>query len=222
PFSPGFLAQSTNSAAAAFTGFSLELTRPDGHQAIDGLSMHLPSGNAAMLSSVSLCPEPQASQGTCPASSEVGHAVESAGLGPEPYLEDGGRVFITGPYHGAPFGLSIVTPAIAGPFNLGVVVVRSKIFIDPYDASITIVSDPLPTQLQGIPLQLKRTQVAVDRPNFDFNPRNCNPMNVQAAIPGAQGAQAAVSAPFRVEHCQSLPFKPKLTASTRGQASKAN
>jgi uncharacterized repeat protein (TIGR01451 family) len=221
PFNPGLRTGSGIAQAGAFTSFALELTRPDGDQAISGLSMHLPPGVAAMLSSVTLCGEPQASQGTCPADSEVGHAIESAGLGPEPYVETGGRVYITGPYGGAPFGLSIVTPAVAGPFNLGNVIVRSKLLINPYDASVTIVSDPLPTQLKGIPLQLKRIQVFVDRQNFEFNPTNCSPLQIFATIAGSGGAQAAVSSPFRVANCGSLPFHPTFEASTEGKASKA-
>ena len=222
PFSPGFDAQSTTVKAGAFSTFALEITRPDSDQAVSGLAMHLPPGAAGMLSSVKQCPEPQASQGSCGPESEVGHAIESAGLGPEPYIETGGRVYVTGPYGGAPFGLSIVTPAVAGPFNLGTVVVRSKIFIDRNNASLTIVSDPLPTQLKGIPLQLKRIEVLVDRPNFEFNPTNCNPMRVDATISGAQGASTSVSSPFQVSDCASLPFRPTFTASTQGKTSKAN
>src|SRR5271165_179923 len=182
--------------------------------------MHLPPGVAGMLSSVALCGEPQASEGTCGPESEVGQAIESAGLGPEPYIESGGKVYITGPYDGAPFGLSIVTPAIAGPFNLGTVVVRSRIYIDPETAALTIVSDPLPTQLKGIPLQLKRIQVLVDRPNFEFNPTNCSPMEITGQVSGDGGTVAPVSSHFQVSNCAALPFTPVLTASTAGQASK--
>ncbi len=222
PFDPGFSAYSTNPVAGAYTGFSLELSRPDGNQALSGLSMHLPPGIAAMLSSVTLCSEAQAQVGACPASSEVGHATAVAGLGPEPFIQGGGRVFITGPYGGAPFGLAIVTPAAAGPFDLGVVRVRSKLFIDPNNASVTIVSDPLPTQIKGIPLQLKRVLVSVDRPNFQFNPTSCAPMSIDGSISGQEGASAPVSSPFQVGGCSSLPFAPKLTASAAGNASKAN
>jgi hypothetical protein len=222
PFNPGFSAYSTNPTAGAFTGFQLELSRPDSDQALSGLAMHLPAGIAAMLSSVTLCSEAQAASSACPPDSQVGHATAIAGLGSEPYVQEGGRVFITGPYGGAPFGLEIVTPAKAGPFDLGYVTVRSKLLIDPNTAAVTIVSDPLPTQLKGIPLQLKRVLVSVDRPNFQFNPTNCAPMSINATIQGAQGASAAVSSPFQVGNCAALAFAPKLTASAAGNASKAN
>jgi hypothetical protein len=222
PFDPGFNAQSLSTSAGAFTSFQLELSRPDGDQALSAVTMHLPGGIAAMLSSVTLCTEAQASADACPSSSEVGHATAVSGLGPEPFVQAGGRVFITGPYGGAPFGLEISTPAVAGPFNLGTVTVRSKLFIDRNTAAVTIVSDPLPTQLKGIPLQLKRVIVSVDRPNFQFNPTNCSPMKIDATLSGSGGAQVPVSSPFQVQGCSALPFHPTFTAQTQGASSKAN
>ncbi len=221
-FSPGFVAQSTSLTAGAFTGFQLELSRPDGDQALSSVSMHLPPGVAALLSSVKLCEEPQAASDECPAESQVGEATAIAGLGPEPYVETGGKVYITGPYDGAPFSLEIVSPAVAGPFDLGTVTVRSKLFINPENASVTIVSDPLPTQLRGIPLQLKRVLVNVNRPGFEFNPTNCSAMKIEGTINGAEGATAPVSSPFQVGECGSLPFVPKLTAVAGGHGSKAD
>ncbi len=222
PFEPGFLAQSTSAQAGGFTGFDLELSRPDGDQALRGVTMRLPEGVAALLSAVELCSEAQAAADACPAGSLVGEATAVAGLGTEPYVERGGTVYITGPYGGAPFGLEIVTPAVAGPFNLGTVTVRSKLYINPENASVTIVSDPLPTQLRGIPLQLKRVLVNVNRPDFEFNPTNCDPMNIEGTISGAEGASAGVSSRFQVGACQSLPFAPTLSAATNGHASKAD
>ena len=222
PFAPGFTASSSNVQAGAFTPFSLEITRPDPDQAVKAITVRLPPGLSGMLSSVTQCPEPQASRGECGPESLVGYTVESAGLGPSPYTVGGGRVYITGPYGGAPFGLSIVAPAVAGPFNLGTVVVRSRIWVDPETAALTIASDPLPTQLKGIPLQLKRIQVFVDRPDFQLNPTSCNPMQVTGTITGDQGAVAGVSSPFQVGECQKLPFAPSLSASTTGHASKAD
>jgi hypothetical protein len=221
-FSPGFTAYTRDTQAGAFTGFELELSRPDGDQALSAVSMHLPPGIAALLSSVQLCSDAQAAASSCPAGSEVGHATAIAGLGSEPYVQEGGRVFITGPYGDAPFGLEIVTPAKAGPFDLGYVTVRSKLYIDPSNASVTIVSDPLPTQIKGIPLQLKRVLVSVDRPGFEFNPTSCNPMMIEGTITGAQGGNANVSSPFKAEGCGALPFAPQLVASAGGHGSKAN
>jgi hypothetical protein len=222
PFAPGFLAGSSDRRAGAFTSFGLELSRPDGDQPLGSVSMHLPSGVAALLSSVELCSDAQAAVSGCPASSEVGEATAIAGLGPEPFVQRGGRVFITGPYGDAPFGLEIVTPAKAGPFDLGFVTVRSKLYIDPNNASVTIVSDPLPTELRGIPLQLKRVLVTVDKHGFQFNPTSCAPMMIEGMIKGAGGASVNVSEPFQVENCQNLPFSPQLSASAGGHGSKAN
>jgi uncharacterized repeat protein (TIGR01451 family) len=221
-FAPGFDAQSTNRQAAAFTNFGLELSRPDGDQALHTVVMHLPPGNAALLSSVTLCSEAQATADSCPPDSLIGEAIAIAGLGEEPYTETGGKVYITGPYGGAPFGLEIVSPAVAGPFDLGTVTVRSKLYVNPNDASITIVSDPLPTQLRGIPLQLKRVLVNINRANFEFNPTNCDPTHIEGTITGAEGASASVSSPFQVSGCQNLPFAPTLAAAASGHASKAN
>jgi hypothetical protein len=221
PFGPGFVAGGDDRQAGAFTGFGLELSRPDGDQALGAVTMHLPSGIAALLSSVQLCSEAQAVASACPAGSEVGQATAVAGLGSEPFVQEGGRVFITGPYDGAPFGLEIVTPATAGPFDLGYVTVRSRLYVDPNNASVTIVSDPLPTEIRGIPLQLKQVIVNVDRPGFEFNPTSCNPMTIEGTVSGAEKGSASVSEPFQVENCASLPFSPQLTASAVGHGSKA-
>ncbi len=133
-----------------------------------------------------------------------------------------GEVFITGPYEGAPYGLSIVNPAEAGPFNLGNVIVRAKIEVNPTTAALTVTSDPLPTILQGIPLQLQHVNVTVDRPGFTFNPTNCSPMAITGMMSSSEGATAPVSTPFQVTNCAILKFAPKFSASTSAKTSKAN
>ena len=221
PFSPSFQAGPTNSKAGAYSPFTLTLGNPDGDQALKSLTMHLAPGMAAMLSSVTPCPESQVVSNSCGADSLIGHSTAVSGLGSNPYALPG-NVYLTGPYKGAPFGLSVVTPAVAGPFNLGDITVRSTINVDRNDASVTINSDPFPEFVQGIPSQLKQVNVIVDRPNFEFNPTNCGAMSVTGTLSGVQGGTKGVSAPIQLGGCSALPFKPTLTASTKGNASKVN
>jgi hypothetical protein len=227
PFQPSLDAGSSRSQAGAFTPFSVTLSREDGNQNIAGTTIHMPPGLLGRLASVTPCQEPQAALATCGSESLIGHTVASVGLGTNPYTIPGGSVFITGPYKGAPYGLAIAQPAKAGPFDLGegpcdCVVVRAKIEVDPRTSALTVVSDRLPTILQGVPVQLKHVQVTVDRAGFVFNPTNCRPLGLSAVLSSEQGQQAALSAPFQVVNCAKLPFKPRFTVSTAGKSSKAS
>jgi hypothetical protein len=222
PFAPGFNAQSASTTAGAPTSFSVNIARPDGDQALQTVTTVLPPGIGALLSSVTPCPEPLASQGACGPESLIGHTSVQAGLGPEPVTPPEGRVYITGPYHGAPFGLSILAPAVAGPFNLGNVIVRGAINVNPHTAQVTVTSEPLPLQLKGVPLQLKQIHVQIDRSGFEYNPTSCDPMKIQALLTGAEDASSSASSPFEVQGCQGLSFKPEVTATTAGKTSKTN
>jgi hypothetical protein len=222
PFAPSLTAGTTSSQAGAFSPFTATFSREDQDQPISGVTVTTPPGLLGMIKGVEQCGETQANQGTCGQGSMIGHATAAAGAGPEPYVVQGGQVFLTGPYKGAPFGLSIVVPAVAGPYDLGNVVVRAAIHVDPHTARITVVSDPLPTILQGIPLQVRKVNVAIDRSGFMFNATNCEPFSVDGSLTSTQGAQANVSSHYQAVNCASLPFKPSFTVSTQAKTSKKN
>jgi hypothetical protein len=218
-FAPGSTAGTSDNQAGAFSTFSASFSRQDQEQDLNSVTLTTPPGLLGMLSRVSLCGEPQAAQGTCPAGSLIGHATVASGSGPDPVYV-AGQVFLTGPYGGGPFGLSVVVPAVAGPFNLGNVVVRAAIHVDPHTAQITVVSDPLPRILQGIPLQLKLANVSIDREGFMFNPTNCEPLSVTGALASTQGATVGVSSRFQAANCAALAFHPGFNISTQAKASK--
>jgi hypothetical protein len=226
PFEPSFAAGTTSIQAGGFSPLTTVFSRPDEDQKVDHVQVTAPPGLLGTLANVPLCPEPQASQGDCPASSEIGHTIIGVGSGAAPlYLPVAGQppnpVYITGPYRGAPFGLTFVVPAVAGPYNLGTVVVRAAITINPTTAQLTVTSDPLPTIIDGIPVQVKSVDVVIDRPDFVFNPTDCNPMTVDGSVTSLQGATATLSSPFQVTGCGDLKFKPELKVSTSGRTSRA-
>jgi hypothetical protein len=227
PFAPSMVAGVTSIKAGASTGFSLLLQRGDGQQRIGKLAFKQPAGVGGLIAGVPLCGEPQASQGTCPASSQIGHAVVSSGPGPFPLVlpQPGAPelpIYLTGPYRGAPFGLSIVTPVVAGPFNLGTVVTRAKIEIDPATAQISVVTDALPQQVAGVPTDLRSVDSVIDRPNFLYNPTNCEPQAFTGVATSAEGATAPLSSHFGVGSCRELAFHPKIATSTGAKGSRLN
>jgi len=225
PFSPSMIAGATTDQAGGFTHFSLLLQAPDGQQRISRLQFKAPPGLLGMISQVPLCGEAQANAGTCSAVSQIGHSVDAAGAGPYPFVvPEAGQppspIFLTGPYEGAPFRLSIVVPAIAGPFNLGLVVVRARIEVDRLTSQITVTTDRLPQILDGIPLDLRTIDAVVDRPGFMFNPTNCAPQSFSGTATSVQGTTAPLASHFQVGSCQSLKFDPNFKVSTSGKTSR--
>jgi hypothetical protein len=228
PFAPTFTAASAQTQAAGFTPFSVSFSRSDADQQLSSLSVTTPPGLLGVLKSVARCPEPQAAHGECAPQSQIGESSVAVGTGPTPYWVTGGKVYLTGPYNGGPFGLTIVTPTIAGPFTLtgnggfGREIVRASIRVNPETAQITVLSDPLPRILEGIPLQIRTVQVTVDRPGFMFNPTNCSTFSSSAALTSTQGTGAAAQSPFQATGCKGLAFKPSFAAQTSAKTSKAN
>lgn len=225
PLAPGFTAGTVTANAGQFSPFTLNISRQDREQYIKGVQVHTPPGLLGMLSSVPLCGEAQADAGTCSQASKIGAVRVASGAGSHPFEIEGG-VYLTGPYDGAPFGLSIATEAVAGPFNLGMVVVRARIEVNPENSTLTITTDEtgpyaVPQILDGVPLRLQRITVNIDRPDFMFNPTNCDAQKITATISGSQDATATVSSPFAVGACKSLAFQPTFTASTSGHTSRA-
>jgi len=203
----------------------VSFSRQDGEQTLGRVSVTTPPGLLGVLKNVEQCPEAQANAGTCSTALQIGTGTIVVGPGSWPLTIGGGKVYLTGPYEGKPFGLSVVTPAEAGPFNLdengGPVVVRAGIEVDLHTVQVSVVSDQLPSMLEGVPLRVKRVNVTIDRAGFAFNPTDCSAMAVTGTITSTEGATASVSSPFQVANCGILPFKPLFSVSTQGKASKA-
>ncbi len=226
PFAPSLTAGTTNVNAGSFSALTTTISREDGNQDIQSVQLHMPAGLSGILAGVKLCPEAQANAGTCGQESRIGSTVVSVGLGGDPYSVAGGEVFLTEKVAGspadAPFGLSVVNPAVAGPFNLGKVVVRATIEVDPHTAQLTITTGAIPHILDGIPLQIKHVNVTIDRPGFTFNPTSCGAKAITGSVGSVEGASANVSVPFAVTNCGALKFAPTFSVSTSGKTSKAD
>ncbi|TMK99992.1 MAG: hypothetical protein E6G34_00350 [Actinobacteria bacterium] len=222
PFSLAQSASGQPATAGAFgnTSYTFNLNRGDGQQYLAKVTTVLPAGLVGAIPAVTLCGEPQASLGACPASSKIGTAAVTAGAGAEPYPFSG-PMYLTGPYGGGPFGLSIPIAAVAGPFDLGSVVTRAAINVDPHTARVSATS-ALPTIVGGVPIRLRSVSVAVNRPNFLYNPTNCGLEATESAFTSTFGASEALSSPFQVSGCGALAFTPKFTAATSANTSKAN
>jgi hypothetical protein len=230
PFGPSFGAKSTNPKGGAYTQFNVDIVRSDGNQELKGATVDPPPGLSAKLAGVKYCPPAallaaaansgtaEAAKSSCPESSLVGTASVASGTGTNPVHIDG-KAFLTGPFNGAPLSLAIVTPATAGPFDLGTVVVRVALFVDPETAQVHAVSDPIPNVFGGALLDIREAAVHIDRKQFSLNPTNCSPMTVGGTLRGGGSDPAnpaafssdPVSVPFQVNECDKLGFKPKLS-----------
>ncbi|HWP33698.1 MAG TPA: hypothetical protein VNL97_08110 [Solirubrobacterales bacterium] len=234
PFSPALAAGVEDNTAAAHSPFVLQLSRADGEQNLSALAVRTPPGFSADLSGIPYCPEEaiaslhtlghtalleQASP-ACPQASQIGSAIAGAGAGTHP-LYVGGKVYLAGPYKGAPLSLVVVVPALSGPYDLGVVAVRAALQVDPDTAQVTTISDPLPQILEGIPLRTRFIRVSLDRTGFALNPTNCEPLAVQAQIAGTEGALAEPTTHFQVANCANLGFEPKLRLRFSGSTKRA-
>jgi hypothetical protein len=230
PFAPKFEAQGTNPQAGAYTDVNMDIVRDPGSQELKGADVKLPQGLTAKLAGLRYCPEEaiaaaaansgvaETASPSCPPDSLVGVASIASGSGPEPFHIETGKAFLSGPYHGAPLSLAVITPATAGPFDLGTVVVRVALFLDPKTARVTAITDPIPHIYGGALLDVRSVSVKVNRPQFGLNPTNCSASAFEGTLRGggADPADAAsftsvgVSSPFQVSGCENLGFRPKL------------
>jgi len=233
PFSPSFQAGIAATQAGGYGPLVINVNRKDGEQELANLNFTLPAGVIGKLAGIPQCSDAAIAQATgktgrqeqasasCPAGSLLGTIDAAAGVGSEP-VHVAGHVYLAGPYKGAPISTVAVIPAVAGPFDLGDVVVRAPIYINPETAVLTVKTDAIPTILRGIPLKVQSVALNINRPDFTLNPTNCNVKQASAVFAGNSGAIATPTTRFQVGGCAALAFKPKLGAATSGKTSKAN
>ncbi|HST68083.1 MAG TPA: hypothetical protein VLI94_00305 [Solirubrobacterales bacterium] len=220
-FSPRLSAGTLDSRAGEFSPFAMTLTRSDGEANPRELAVHLPQGLLAKLAGVPLCPDALAPSGDCPAGSQVGRLTAATGVGGAPlWVPQPGKeptaVYLAGPYKGAPYSVVSKVPAQAGPFDLGTVVNRAGIYVDPNNATATIKTDPLPQILEGVPIAYRTIHVSVDRPNFTLNPTDCQAKEIRATLTATNGQTASPTAGFQATNCAKLPYAPKLRLALKG------
>ncbi len=220
-FSPRLRAGMSTSRGRANGQFSFSLSRNDGEQWFKGITAELPTGLLASIKSVPLCTNAQANAGNCPASSRIGTVDAGAGSGMPFFLERKGDAYLTEGYKGAPYGLAVEVPVEAGPFRgefaLTPIVVRQALHVDRTDASVTVISDPVPQIWHGIPLRARQITVNTDRPEFMLNPSSCEAKQVKANVSSVAGATASPVERFQATGCAGLPFKPKLSLRLTGK-----
>jgi hypothetical protein len=228
PSTTSFEAGTASAIAGSYTPFVLKLSRNDGTQQLTGIDASLPAGLLAKLAGVPYCPDAslatasgksgkdEQSSASCPAASQVGTVTVGAGAGPKPFFAPG-KAYLAGPYKGAPLSLAVVVPAVAGPFDLGTVVVRNALHIDPTTTQVHAVSDPFPTILQGIPLDIRSIDLELSKPEFTRNPTSCDPSAVTGSASLLTGQSSPLSSRFQVAECGRLAFKPKLALKLKGE-----
>ncbi len=223
PFAPTQSTSNQTANAGGNTSYTFNLTRPAGNQYLGAVKTTLPAGLVGQIPKATQCTEAQASAepSQCPDSSQIGVASAIAGAGPTPFSFGGGKVYLTGPYQGAPFGLLVTVPAVAGPFNLGEVKTRAKIDIDPLTARVTTTAS-IPTIQRGIPTRLRGVTISINKQGFLLNPTNCSALSTDSIVTSTDGASQSLASPFQVGNCNLLKFKPTFKATTSSKTSKAN
>lgn len=220
-FSPKLTAGSLNPLAGAFTDFVTTLTSETGEQNPSGIDVTLPTGVLAKVAGVPFCEGAALGSGDCPSSSQIGSVVAAVGPGPTPlWIPQPGKaptaIYLAGPYRGAPLSLVVVVPAQAGPFDLGNVVTRAGIYIDPETGQATVKADPLRQILKGIPVVYRTIHVDVNRPKFTLNPTGCGEKQTSATVTSIGGAVASPTSRFQAGGCRGLDFEPALSVSLSG------
>jgi hypothetical protein len=243
-FSPSFEAGTVNNNARTYSPFHLRVTRNDGDQELTRISAKLVPGLVAKLAGVSECPDQaiEAARGksgegeraipSCPAGSEIGNVLAGAGVGPDlTYVP--GKLYLAGRFRGAPLSIAAIVPAVVGPFDIGTVVTREAVDLDPETAEVLVDGsrgDPVPHILAGIPVRVRDVRIATDRPNFTLNPTNCRPFDIAATLWGAgadpfsltDDAPASLSQRFQAANCSVLGFKPRLSMSLGGDTDRGS
>jgi hypothetical protein len=231
PFSPRLIAGTTNPLGGGFSDFHLTLDRDDGDQFLGDLSFRMPPGFTGDLSGIPYCSEAAIASAvgkpglaeraapSCPAASQIGTSNVAAGPGPLPFHAVG-KMYLAGPSKGAPLSLVAITPAIAGPYDYGNVVVRVLLRVDPRTAQVSAISDRMPQIIGGVPIRMRSISVNIDRQRFTINPTNCSQFTVDSQGIGDQGSVTSFSSPFHAVNCNLLGFKPRMGVRYLGKRSK--
>jgi hypothetical protein len=220
PFAPTQEVVNQYATAGAHTVLKFSLTRSEGQQYVSRVETILPAGLVGAIPAVPQCSEAQATTESCPAESLIGTATVTSGSGPRP-LSLAGKVYLTGPYAGAPYGMFITVPVVAGPFNLGNAVTRATINVEPKTGRVIVGSYLPPIVRGGVPTRIRSVSLEINKPGFLSNPTNCGVLAAESTITGSLGTKTNLSSPFQVADCGALAFKPSFKAATGGKPSKA-